>query len=114
MSRRAFMVGLGVIALLIFSLYRAKYGAADSAERIADIEAEIERAIDERQILLGELSTLSREDWVEDYARNELGMVTPRAEQFVRADDLPHIFDAVDDAREISVAEGGSQGVRHD
>ena len=88
MSRRAFIFGLAVIALLIFSLYRAKYGARESAEELAQVEAQIADAIEERKVLLGELSHLSRQEWIEEYARNELGMVPARAEQFVRAGDL--------------------------
>ncbi|RIJ15912.1 cell division protein FtsL [Henriciella mobilis] len=92
MSRRAFLIGLAVIGLLIFSLYRAKYGARESAEEIAAVEAEIADAIEERKVLLGELSHLSRQEWIEEFARNELGMVPARAEQFVRADDLDRVI----------------------
>lgn len=102
MSRRAFLVGLGIMALLIFSLYRAKYGARDSADQITEIEAQIDQAVSERMVLLGELSHLSRQEWVEEYARNELGMVPPRADQFIREQDLPHILGPVDD---LSVAD---------
>lgn len=98
MSRRAFLVGLVIIGLLVFSLYRAKYGAHESAEEIAAIEAEIEDAISERTLLLGELSHLSRQEWVEEYARNELGMVQVRAEQFVREEHLVNVLGPVDDA----------------
>ena len=92
MSKRAFMVGLFVIGLLVFSLYRAKYGAQESAEEIAAVEAQIEEAVRERKVLLGELSHLSRQEWIEEYARNELGMAPARAEQFVRAEDLPNVL----------------------
>jgi cell division protein FtsL len=92
MSRRAFLIGLAVIGLLIFSLYRAKYGARESAEEVAAVEAQIADAIEERKVLLGELSHLSRQEWIEEFARNELGMVPARAEQFVRADDLDRMI----------------------
>lgn len=88
MSRRAFFFGLAVIAVLIFSLYRAKYGARDSAEEIAKVEQQIAIARAEQTDLLTELSHRSRQDWIEDFARNELGMVPARAEQFVRTVDL--------------------------
>lgn len=98
MSRRAFIFGLAVIALLIFSLYRAKYGARESAEEIAEVEAQIADAIEERKVLLGELSHLSRQEWIEEYARNELGMVPARAEQFVRPGDLDQVLGPVEKA----------------
>lgn len=98
MSRRAFLIGLAVIGLLIFSLYRAKYGARESAEEIAAVEADIADAIEERKVLLGELSHLSRQEWIEEFARNELGMVPARAEQFVRADDLDRVVGPADKA----------------
>ena len=99
MSRRAFLIGLAVIGLLIFSLYRAKYGARESAEEIAAVEAEIADAIEERKVLLGELSHLSRQEWIEEFARNELGMVPARAEQFVRADDLDRVIGPAETTR---------------
>ncbi len=98
MSRRTFLAGLLIIALLVFSLYKAKYGARESAEEIAAVEAEIEDAINDRALLLGELSHLSRQEWVEDYARKELGMVQVRADQFVREEDLGHVLGPVEPA----------------
>ncbi|MEM5516632.1 septum formation initiator family protein [Henriciella sp. AS95] len=114
MSRRALIVGVAIIGLLIFSLYRAKYGARESAEEIAAVEAEIDEAIRERRVLLGELSHLSRQEWVEEYARSELGMVPARAEQFARPEDLDHLIGppaADDEAGEPrSEREGGNDG----
>ena len=101
MSRRAFLVGLAVIGLLIFSLYRAKYGARESAEEVAQVEAEIAEAIEERKVLLGELSHLSRQEWLEEFARKELGMVPARAEQFVRADSLDTVIAPVERAEAV-------------
>lgn len=88
MSKRAFFFGLAVIAVLIFSLYRAKYGARDSADQIAAVEAKIQLARAEHFELLTEFSHRSRQEWIEEYARNELGMGPARAEQFVRTVDL--------------------------
>ncbi|WP_370234881.1 MULTISPECIES: cell division protein FtsL [Henriciella] len=114
MNRRALMVGIAIIGLLIFSLYRAKYGAIESAEEIAAVEAEIEEAIRERRVLLGELSHLSRQEWVEEYARAELGMVPARAEQFARPEDLDQLIgppDGVDEIGELRRdREGGTNG----
>ena len=44
MSRRAFFFGLLVAAVLVFSLYRAKYGARDTAAELMAVEAQIEAA----------------------------------------------------------------------
>ncbi|MEL6257485.1 MAG: hypothetical protein AAFQ67_00315 [Pseudomonadota bacterium] len=41
MSRKTFILGFVVVALLIVSLYRAKYGASDTAEEIAALKVEI-------------------------------------------------------------------------
>ncbi len=88
MSRRAFLFGLAVIAVLIFSLYRAKYGARESAQEIAAVDEGIIAARAEYSDLLAEFSHRSRQEWIEEYARIELGMVPARAEQFVRTVDL--------------------------
>ncbi len=88
MSKRAFFFGLFIIGVLIFSLYRAKYGAHESADEIAEIEAAIEVAEARQLSLLTELSHRKRQEWIEEYARNQLGMVPAKAEQFVRTVDL--------------------------
>lgn len=88
MSKRAFYFGLFVVAVLIFSLYRAKYGARDSAQEIAQVEAEILVEEERRLELLAELSHRSRQEWLEEYARYELGMGPPRADQYVRLQSL--------------------------
>jgi cell division protein FtsL len=88
MSRRAFFFGLAVVAVLIFSLYRAKYGARETVEEIAKVEAEIEAAQVAQAALITEFSHRSRQEWIEEYARKELGMAPARAEQYVRTVDL--------------------------
>ena len=118
MSRRAFLIGLAVIGLLIFSLYRAKYGAQESAEQVATVESQIDDAIEERKVLLGELSHLSRQEWIEEFAREELGMVPARAEQFISPGELNVYVDPTveahltsarqpDDQPESEVRDGG-------
>lgn len=108
MSKRAFYFGLVVIAVLIFSLYRAKYGAQDSAVEIASLEAEIEMARAEQSELIAEFSHLSRQEWVEDYARTVLGMAPPRAEQFVYTEDLDERVGPEDAA--LAQIAGGANG----
>lgn len=88
MSKRAFFFGLAVVALLIFSLYRAKYGAQETVAEIETIEQQIEFAQAEQADLLAEFAHRSRQEWIEEFARHELGMVPARAEQFVRTVDL--------------------------
>ena len=88
MSKRAFYFGLFVVAVLIFSLYRAKYGARDSAQAIAQVEAEIALEEARRLELLAELSHRSRQEWLEEYARHSLGMGPPRADQYVSLEGL--------------------------
>ncbi|WP_353255899.1 septum formation initiator family protein [Hyphomonas sp.] len=88
MSRRAFFFGLLVAALLVFSLYRAKYGAQDTAAELMAVEAEIAAAEKEKAILETELAHMSRRDWIEEYARKELGMAPPKADQMADEDDL--------------------------
>jgi cell division protein FtsL len=91
MSRRAFFFGLLVAALLVFSLYRAKYGARDTQAELMAVEAEIEQAQKEKAVLETELAHMSRSDALEEYARKELGMVPPKADQIVDEDDLDKI-----------------------
>lgn len=88
MSKQAFLFGLAVVAVLIFSLYRAKYGAQDTVAEIEMVEAQIETAEAEHAELLAEFAHRSRQEWIEEFARKELGMVPARAEQFVRTVDL--------------------------
>ncbi|MEM7327444.1 MAG: septum formation initiator family protein [Pseudomonadota bacterium] len=88
MSKRAFFFGLAVVALLIFSLYRAKYGAQETVAEIESVDLQIEQAQADHADLLAEFAHRSRQEWIEEFARRELGMVPARAEQFVRSVDL--------------------------
>ncbi|HPE48807.1 MAG TPA: septum formation initiator family protein [Hyphomonas sp.] len=88
MSRRAFILGLVIVGLLVFSLYRAKYGAKDTAAELMSVEAQIEDARHEKATLETELSHMSRREWIEEYARNELGMAPPQPEQMAGERDL--------------------------
>ena len=91
MSRRAFFFGLLVAALLVFSLYRAKYGAKDTAAELMAVEAQIEAAQKEKAVLETELAHMSRRDWIEEFARKELGMAPPKADQMADEDDLDDV-----------------------
>ncbi len=91
MSRRVFLFGLLVVGLLIVSLYRAKYGARDTAAEIMAVDAQIEQELHQRGQLETELSHMSRREWIEEYARGELGMAPPRPEQIIKEDDLDYI-----------------------
>ncbi|MEM6455862.1 MAG: cell division protein FtsL, partial [Acidobacteriota bacterium] len=61
MSQRAFLFGLAVIAILIFSLYRAKDGAQDTEQEIARVQADITAAQAQQGDLLAELAHRSRQ-----------------------------------------------------
>jgi len=88
MSRRVFVFGIIVVGLLVFSLYRAKYGAKDTAAELMAVEAAIENAQDEKALLETELSYASRREWIEEYARKQLGMAPPRPDQIAREDEI--------------------------
>ena len=88
MSKKAFIFGLVVIAVLIVGLYRAKYGAQEARAEIKAVETEIAEAEGRIVLLEAELSHMIRREWIEEYARRELGMAPPRADQYVRPEDL--------------------------
>lgn len=102
MSKHAFLFGLAVIAVLIVSLYRAKYGASEARAEISVVEDQIADAEHRKALLEAELSHMIRREWIEEYARRELGMGPPRADQFIRPEDL--------DARIGPVLEDGEGG----
>ena len=108
MSRRAFILGLVIVGLLVFSLYRAKYGAKDTAAELMSVEAQIEDARHEKALLETELSHMSRREWIEEYARNELGMAPPRPEQMANEQDLDVLVGVPADPAE---AGSGTAGV---
>ncbi len=91
MSRKVFFFGLLVAGLLIFSLYRAKYGAKDTAAELMAVEAQIEEAQREKALLETELAHMSRRDWIEEYARKELGMAPPKPGQMANEGDLDEV-----------------------
>jgi cell division protein FtsL len=91
MSRRVFFFGLLVAALLVFSLYRAKYGAKDTAAELMAVEAQIEAAQKEKALLETELAHMSRRDYIEEIARNDLGMAPPKPDQMASEEDLDQV-----------------------
>jgi len=88
LSKPAWIFGLIVVAVLIAGLYRAKYGARHAADEIATVERAIEDAEQRVLVLEAEVSHLGRREWIEEYARKELGMAPPEAHQFLRPDQL--------------------------
>lgn len=107
MSKRAFFFGLAVIAVLIFSLYRAKYGARESAEEMAKIDAQIEMARLEQTELLTEFAHRSRQEWIDEIARRDLGMVPARVEQFILPGDVDERLGPMRDQDETVPSRGG-------
>lgn len=82
MSRNTFLFGLLVAVILVIGLYRAKDGARDSGADIARLEQEIASAYQQKRLLEAELAHMGRREWIEEYARNKLGMQPARANQF--------------------------------
>ena len=82
MSRKAFIFGLCVAVLLVIGLYRAKDGARESSAEIVRLETEIAEAYRQKALLEADLAHMSRREWIEEYARAELGMAPARANQF--------------------------------
>lgn len=82
MSKKAFIFGLIVAGLLVIGLYRAKGGARESSAEIVRLEAEIAEAYRQKDLLEADLAHMSRREWIEEYARKELGMAPARANQF--------------------------------
>ncbi|MFN3608621.1 MAG: FtsB family cell division protein [Hyphomonas sp.] len=108
MSRKVFFFGLLVAGLLIFSLYRAKYGAKDTAAELMAVEAQIEEAQREKALLETELAHMSRRDWIEEYARKELGMSPPKPGQMTSESDLDDVVGPpVTTLQALSVVEEG-------
>ncbi|MEM6410430.1 MAG: septum formation initiator family protein [Pseudomonadota bacterium] len=81
MSQKAFIFGLIVAVILVVGLYRAKDGARQSSAEIARLETEIAEAYRQKSLLEAELAHMSRREWIEAYAREQLGMGPARANQ---------------------------------
>ena len=92
MNRRTFLFAIFLIGLLVVSLYRAKYGAKDTAAELMAVEAQIDEARHERSLLETELSHMSRREWIEEFARNELGMGPAKSGQIISEDDLDQVL----------------------
>lgn len=88
MTKRAWAIGLFVAIALIVALYRAKYGARESLAEKRDLQAEVAALEEELRVLRSEFAHLSRPEWLSEYARRNLGMAPPRADQFIGPEDL--------------------------
>lgn len=111
MSRLAFFLGLVIVAVLIASLYRAKSGAKSAEAEIVEVEQRIAQAEEELTLLEAEFAHLSRRDWIEEYARTELGMGPAKAAQIAREADLDSLLGPpteADDGR-VPREEGAAQ-----
>ena len=93
MSKTSFFFGLGVIALLIVSLYAAKSGARNAKEEIRVLDAKIAEAERQKTLLIADLAHMSNREKIEKYAREVLGMGPASAEQFAREADIPLLID---------------------
>ncbi|MEO9968546.1 MAG: septum formation initiator family protein [Hyphomonadaceae bacterium] len=101
MSRNTFLFGLLVAVILVIGLYRAKDGARDSSADIVRLEQEIASAYQQKRLLEAELAHMGRREWIEEYARNELGMQPARANQFATEFNLDLLVGPVSAGNEI-------------
>ena len=92
MSKTSFLFGVGVIALLIISLYTAKYGARGAQEEIRRLDVKIAEAEQQKALLIADLAHMSNREKIEAYAREVLGMGPASAEQFARMSDLSRLI----------------------
>ena len=92
MSKTSFLFGLGVIALLIISLYTAKYGARGAQEEIRQLDVKIAEAKRQKVLLIADLAHMSNREKIEAYAREVLGMGPAGAEQFARVSDISELI----------------------
>ncbi|MEO1475042.1 MAG: septum formation initiator family protein [Pseudomonadota bacterium] len=100
MSQKAFIFGLVVAMVLVVGLYRAKDGARQSSAEIVRLEAEIAEAYRQKALLEAELAHMSRREWIEEYAREKLGMGPARANQIATEFNLDVLVgEPVKDAR---------------
>ena len=101
MSKTSFFFGLGVIAILIISLYTAKYGARGAQEEIRVLDAKIAEAERQKALLIADFAHMSNREKIEAYALQVLGMGPASAEQFVRSSDLENLVGSLNEAAEI-------------
>lgn len=92
MSKMSFLFGVGVIAILIVSLYTAKYGARGAQEEIRILDAKIAEAKRQKALLIADLAHMSNREKIEAYARDVLGMGPASAEQFAKDVDLDRLI----------------------
>ncbi len=92
MSRGAFLLALIVAGFLTFAMARSSSGARATAEEITAVEAEIAQLENEIAILQREYGNVGREEVLSRLARNQLGMRTATASQFVTEERLDRLL----------------------
>jgi cell division protein FtsL len=118
MTRTAWIIGLVVAALLVVSLYRAKYGARESAAQERALKKEIVALEEDIRALRNEVSGRTNLVWIEEYARSVLGMGPPRAEAIMTPGEVAAYASAHAEAAALAGAidgaparpEGGADG----
>ena len=88
MTKRGYIVGFAIVALLAVGMFRAKEGARKSAGEIEQLEAEIKSLESEIELLKKDFKRARSHDVIARYAREELGMGPVRADQLLDADDV--------------------------
>ena len=112
MTRRGWIIGILVAALLVVSLYRAKYGARESRAEMGDLREQIAAVREDIDVLRNEFSHLSSPEWLSEYATRRLGMSPPRPDQIKTVDELARLAAAGADAQAVPNAEEGGRNER--
>ncbi len=105
MTRRGWIIGILVAALLVVSLYRAKYGARESQAELRDLRDEIAATRKEIDVLRTDFSYLSSPEWLSEYATRKLGMSPQRPDQIKTEDEMARM--AAAEATQPDAARGG-------
>lgn len=106
MTRTAWIIGLVVAALLVVSLYRAKYGARESAAQERALNKEIAALEDDIRALRNKVSERTNLVWIEEYARTVLGMAPPQAASVMTPGEVAAWVGAEEEAAALQGALG--------
>lgn len=83
MNRYVMLIGICLAAFLAVGMFRAKSGAASSAERIDALKMDIAGLESEIGLLQTEFESLTGEGRIGELASEHLGMHPPRAQQMM-------------------------------
>ena len=92
MNRYVMLIGVCLAAFLAVGMFRAKSGAASSAERIDDLKTDIAGIESEIDLLQKEFESLTSESRIGELASEHLGMHPPRAQQMMTIETATNYF----------------------